>query len=468
MLVAIMQMKSHRLTLTLSAALSLLACREPQPPHHRVVGEWVRASQLFARTEQLSPPVAARMAAYGSLALYEGHAADKASGLRSLAGQVNGLWSVPIPPRDRHLDGATVAAEAQRVVLDSLYSEAAPTTRRAIESLATGQIAERRSAGVSAERIQRSIAHGHSLGGVILAWAASDGFLETRGRRWTPPKSASAWAMTAPMDGRAAPPRPGEVGIVLAGRDASGRDRARPTTLPRLDPWQPTEPHWGTLRTFALRNSDECAPPIPPQYSEQRGSEFWKMGREFYDTVSSLAKEQRDVAVHWADTAVGPGPHWLSLLDAMITSSDLTADQAAEAYALTSVAIADAFIGSWRQKYQAMRVRPATYVQRVFDSRWRSQLTPAASPEYPSESAAVSGAVTEVLTQVLGDSIAFTDSSRTGTALEARSFVNMIHARDEAVLAPVYGGVHFLPSAVHGLAQGQCIGQRVAGRLKTR
>jgi hypothetical protein len=102
--------------------------------------------------------VAARISAYASIALYEGYAADPGSRLRSLAGQVNGLWSVPVVAGDRAIDGATVAAEAERAVLDSLFSEGFPGTRLSIDSLAAAQIEARRREGVKGDMREHSVA----------------------------------------------------------------------------------------------------------------------------------------------------------------------------------------------------------------------------------------------------------------------------------------------------------------------
>jgi hypothetical protein len=152
----------------------------------------------------------------------------------------------------------------------------------------------------------------------------------------------------------------------------------------------------------------------------------------------------------------------------MIPRRSLTADQAVEAYALTSVATADAFIGSWKQKYRSMGVRPVTYVQRVLSATWQPATGTLPVPEYPSGTAATSGAAVAVLERLLGDSIPFSDSTQTGIGASARPFRNFAHARDEAAFSSVFGGTQFVPAVVHGLAQGQCVGQRVLGRLRTR
>ncbi len=263
------------------------------------------------RSEWLDPPVAARIFAYSSLALYEGYAADRRSNLRSLAGQLNGLWSVPVAGVEAPVDGATVAAATQRVVLDSLFSEGLPSTRRAIDSLADAQIDARRRAGVRDELRNRSIQHGRAIGNAILAWAATDGFFATRGRTWRAPKATAKWDSTVTTD-------------------PNRSNAADPmSTLPHFDPVGPTEPYWGTLRTFALRNGDECAPPPPPAYSERRGSDFWKMGKEMFDSVSALTPEKKAIALFWADNPVAtgtPGFHWMSVVNQMITLRALTAE----------------------------------------------------------------------------------------------------------------------------------------------
>ena len=191
------------------------------------------------------------------------------------------------------------------------------------------------------------------------------------------------------------------------------------------------------------------------------------MGKELYDSASNQTPEKREIARFWADSPA-PGFHWLTVVDQMIERRHLTADQAAEAYALTSVAMADAFIGAWKQKYRSMVMRPVTYVQRVFNSRWQAALTTPPFPDYPSGHSALAGAVVEVLVHLMGDTVAFADSSRMNIGVPARAFHGLTHARDEAAVSRIYAGLHFVPSVVQGLSQGQCVGQRVLGRLKTR
>lgn len=471
----------------LSALVALAACGAPQPPDPQLTAQWLRASLSFVRAERLGPPVAARISAYSSVALYEAYAADPSSGLRSLAGQVNGLWSVPRPAKDAPIDGATAAAEAQRVVLDSMFVEGFPSTRRSIDSLASAQVAARRAAGVPRDVSERSVAHGRALGATILGWAATDGFFATRGRPWRAPTSVAKWVNTVSTDQHVAQMLSSESDIVLAGSAAPTMDPAaastrnvftnRPkelgpkTTLPQFNPVKPTEPYWGELRPFALRNADECRPSVPPAYSEARGSAFWKMAQEFYDSVRVLTPEKKEIALFWADNPVAtgtPGFHWVSVVNQMIPAARLDAPRAAELYALSMIAIHDAFIGTWREKYRSMVVRPVTYVNRVIDRRWQTLFPTPPFPEYPSGHSTLSGAAAEVLIAMLGDTIPFVDSTQMDIGAKPRAYTGFSHARDEVALSRVYGGIHYMPAVLNGVTQGRCVAQKVMGRLRTR
>ena len=73
------------------------ACSKPAPaPDPQMVAQWMRSSLSFVRSERLGPPVASRISAYAGVALYEGYAADSASALVSLSGQLNGLPPLPV------------------------------------------------------------------------------------------------------------------------------------------------------------------------------------------------------------------------------------------------------------------------------------------------------------------------------------------------------------------------------------
>ncbi|MGQ0645964.1 MAG: hypothetical protein ACT4P7_00245, partial [Gemmatimonadaceae bacterium] len=246
--------------LSVLALVLLPGCARDLPPTDpQYVAQWLRSSLSFVRSERLGPPVASRVSAYGALALYEGYASDAANELRSLAGQLNGLAALPEPPEGRRVDGAIVAAEAERVVLDSLFRDGFAGTRRTIDSLAQAQVEGRRSAGIGDDLRDRSLAHGRALGAALLQWASTDGFFATRNRAWQPPDKREQWANTTTQDqlvplmlsgesDLVAPANPGvAVDLERAGDRFVFTNRPKNsagTTLPTFNPVRPTEPYW--------------------------------------------------------------------------------------------------------------------------------------------------------------------------------------------------------------------------------
>ena len=475
-----------RAAMLTGALLAGVACaRTRAPGDAQLVAQWMRTTLAFVRNERLGAPVASRISAYASIAIFEGYASDSRTSLRSLSAQLNGLPTLPKPPDPRALDGATVAAEAVRVVLDSLMRDGLPATRRTLDSLAEAQVAARADAGVATGDVEASRRHGRHIATALLAWAATDSFFATRGRTWTVSGRRGDWVNTANVSQFVPQTLSGQSDLVQFSNpeihaDAenattkgtvTNRPKAQgPTTLPAFNPTKPTEPYWGQLRPFILASGDECAPPPPPQYSEAPGSAFYQMGKQFHDTVSALTPAQRGTALFWADNPVAtgtPGFHWISVLSQMVSRRRLTADQSAELYALTSIGIADAFISCWREKYRSMVVRPETWVRRVLDPTFTTVIATPPFPEYTSGHSVQSAAAVDVLISVLGDTIPFIDSTQVDIGQAPRKFGSFSAALSEVAVSRVYAGVHYFPAVTEGLAQGRCIATRVRS-LKTR
>jgi hypothetical protein len=116
----------------LSASCATTTTIPPAEP--QFVSQWMRNYYGLIRAERVSPPVASRVLAYASIALYEGLAAAS-PGLSSLAGRANGLDSLPRPDFDKRYDPILVALAAERRVLDSIFAEGLPATRAALAAL---------------------------------------------------------------------------------------------------------------------------------------------------------------------------------------------------------------------------------------------------------------------------------------------------------------------------------------------
>ena len=468
-----------RRLLFLLGLIALAGCeRAAEGPDPQLVAQWTRTSLALVRSERLGPPVAARISAYAALALHEGYAADVRSGARSFAPVVNGMPEREGTSLDGSVDGAIVAAVAERVVLDSLLRDGLASSVRRVDSLAEAQVAARQAAGVSAAEVERSRREGEVLGARILRWAADDGFFATRGRPWDAPRQRDQWENTATLDQFLPQTLSGQSDYVATGNpnlrlDAEmatekGLFTNRPkvagkTTLPSFNPTMPTEPYWGTLRSMITAADAACTIASPPTYSERSGSLFHEMGRVFYDSVRVLSEEKQQIALFWADNPVAtgtPGFHWISVVNQMIARRALTAPQAAELYALTAIAIHDAFIATWAEKYRSMVVRPVAYVQRVFDPAYRTVIPTPPFPEYPSGHSVQSAAAVRVLIDLLGDTIAYVDSSQVDVGQPARPFASFSAAREEVAWSRVWAGVHYLPAVLEGITLGECIGRQ--------
>lgn len=468
------------LLLTASGLAATLACARIPDADVGFVAQWTRTHYALARAERLSPPVASRVSAYAAVALYEGWATGSDS-LRSLAGQLNGLDSLPRPTG--RVDRALVALEAQTVVLRELYRGGFASTDVAIAALRDSLLAVRRTQGVGDALRDRSLAFGAELGQAILAWAARDGFAE-RSQTYTPREGPDQWVPTATPAQFRAQNLSGQTDVVLLD-DPTGKaaDLAGERSLavnrpkrpgssygPSIDPTAAMEPHWGDLRPFALPSADTCWPRPPAPYSEDPGSAFYREARAVYDAVRQLTPAQRATAYYWADNpgeSGTPAGHWLGVISKLALDRGLGPERAVEVYALTAVAMADAFIASWKAKYVFNLVRPVTYIQRVMDPGWQTLVVTPPFPEYTSGHSVQSAAAAEALTALLGE-VELTDDIHVALGHPPRTFPSFRAAAREAQVSRLYGGIHYPMGIEVGAEQGECVGRAVVARVQTR
>jgi hypothetical protein len=436
------------------------------------------------RAERISPPVASRVLAYAAVGLHEG-LATASPGLISLAGRLNGLDALPRPDPDKRYDPVLVALASERMVLDSLFAEGLPATRAALAVLADSLETARVALGIPRAMQVESRNLGARLGAAILAWAARDGFDETRTKPYRPPVGPQYWVndsrvneytpqnLTAVSDFVALD----NPGATL--RPGAASERALATTRPKaadirtlkaVNPTGATEPWWGTLRPFALRSVDECPAPPPVAWSTSPGSPFYAEAKRVYDVGHALTEKQRQTMLYWADNPGQTGTpvgHWLAIGSQLVTQRRLSADQAAELFVLMTLAQADAFIAVWHGKYRWNLIRPVTYIRRHIDPAWTPAIITPSFPEYPSAHSAQSAAVANVLTDLLGP-MAFEDSTNLALGHAVRRYASFQEAADEAAESRLYGGIHYPMGKENGKDVGRCVGRLVLARLRAR
>ncbi len=392
---------------------------------------WIQACYDLTWREGPSPTQAARCYNYLALAMYEACVAGMPRH-RSVGGQLTGLGSLPAPRGD--VDWPTALAAAALTVSEAVYAGASAANRATLAALHDGQVAQRRSSGVSRGAIASALRHGQAVGGAVAAWAAGDGHAAVTGRPYTPPVGESLWEPTHP--------------------------NYRPAV----------EPYWSEIRPMVLRSGDEVRPVDHLPFSTAPGSAFWNQANTVYETSKTLTDEQRAIARFWTDNPLLsglPSGHWMLAVAQVARARGLGLADTLEAYARLGVTLHDAFLNCWTWKYRLNLLRPSTYVRRYIDPDWATFVNSPQFPEYTSGHSVASRAASTVLTDLLG-TFAYVDDSHRDRGLPARSFTSFHHAADEAAQSRLYGGIHFPMGIENGKAQGDQVGALVLARLRTR
>ena len=260
--------------------------------------------------------------------------------------------------------------------------------------------------------------------------------------------------------------------------------------------WQPTppdymdgiEPHWSKIRPFVLNSVSQFQPEPPPPFSMVPESDFYQELIEVYELVKEIQEnqtndERREIAKFWdcnpyvsthkghvmfALKKISPGAHWIGITKIISRNKNADVSTTVAAYAKVSIAIADAFISCWDEKYRSNLIRPETIINKVLDENWYPVLQTPPFPEYTSGHSVVSGAASVILTDFFGDNIAFEDDTELPYDLPIRSYRSFIHAAEEAAISRLYGGIHYRKAVDEGLKQGRNLGNYISQKLSLK
>ena len=389
-----------------------------------------------------SPPVASRIYVYPNIGAYE-ILANNHPGYSPLAGQLEGLQPIPKPDSKNvnfelaaliaHMDLSRMLIFSEDMIIshrDSLY----------------GVWEERNN-----EEFIASKTYGLQVSDHIAKWMDKDNYKQTR----TMPKfsvdteDASRWQPTPPsyMDG--------------------------------------IEPHWNKIRPFVIDSANQFKPTPPPPFSMEEDSDFYKEVKEVYDisneiTAKGDTSEEVAIAQFWdcnpyvsvtrghlmfATKKITPGAHWIGIAKIAARKTEADVAKTVYTYTKTSLAIADAFISCWDEKYRSSLIRPETLINTHIDENWEPVLQTPPFPEYTSGHSVVSGAAAVALTSIYGDSFAFDDDTEVQYGLPVRSFPSFREAADEAAISRMYGGIHYRTAVEIGVKQGRDLGTFIVEKL---
>ncbi|EDP69605.1 Phosphoesterase, PA-phosphatase related protein [Flavobacteriales bacterium ALC-1] len=426
--------------------LLCISCKDEQKPisistddYHNTVDKLteVMIHDIF------SPPVASRIYVYPNIAAYETLNQDNAT-YKSLVNQLNGLTAIKSEKKDVSINLKLASVIAYiNVAKELVFSKERITTYR--DSLYTNWET------LNAEEFKSAKGYGIKISDQIITWMNADQYVETR---------------TMP-----------DYNIYTD--DPSRWEPTPPSYMKGI------EPHWNKLRPFVLDSAAQFKPVTHPEFSLEKGTVFHNELMDVFNLNNEIREkgddsEEIEIARFWdcnpfvsvnkghfmfAEKKITPGAHWIGICKIACKQTNSDYEKTVYAYTKTSLAIADAFISCWDEKYRSNLIRPETLINKYIDLEWAPILQTPPFPEYTSGHSVVSGASSEVLTEIFGDNFEFDDTTELPYGLPMRSFKSFRLAAQEAAVSRLYGGIHYKAAVEVGVDQGIGVGTLVNSKV---
>ena len=388
------------------------------------------------------PMIASRNYAYANIAAYEVMVLGD-SRFQSLAGQIKHLPALP------HIDTANADIHYATLLVFCKVGEAVTFPEGSMQKYVAllDSIATASHMSKAMKAASKKVAD--SAGNHILRWSKKDNYLQTRtASKYSVTEEEGRWIPTPPMYAQA------------------------------------VEPHWMEIRPMLLDSASQFKPVRPPVFDiKNKNSVYYKALLEVKSTVDSLNDEQKNIADFWDDNPFkmnvsghimfatkkfSPPGHWMNIVGIGSQKANADFSTTVAAYAETSIALFDAFISCWDEKFRSNCIRPETVINKYVTSDWQPYIQTPPFPSHTSGHATISAAAAEVMTNWFGDKLTFIDTSSLEFGIASRRIVSFREAAKEAAMSRLYGGIHYRFDNDHGNVAGIKIGEYILEKLKMK
>jgi hypothetical protein len=419
--------------LKLSAAAKATDWEDDALPLHRAQ----KALTDVVVHDIFSPPVASRIYAYTNIAAHE-VLVKNGGGYRSFYMQLNGFPQLPMATEN--VCFSLAAVHAFLLVGKSLVFSEAMLQDSAVQILQWYDDKK-----ISPQEYKASLEYGGRIATAVIQWAGTDQYRETRRvRRYNYLKQEGKWIPTPP--------------VYMAA----------------------VEPYWNRIRLMVLDSCTQFRPDPPIVFSTEKASVFYQQAMEVHGIVLNITAAQKAIANFWdcnpfavsteghlnfATKKISPGGHWISITGIACRREGAGMAKTAAAYALVAVALYDAFIICWDEKYRSNVIRPETYINKYIDESWRPLLQTPPFPEYTSGHSVISTVAAHVLTGIFGN-MSYCDNTEVDFGLPVKHFRSFTQACNEAAISRLYGGIHYRAAIEAGQKQGLALAEYIVGKIR--
>ncbi|HEV8271104.1 MAG TPA: vanadium-dependent haloperoxidase [Chitinophagaceae bacterium] len=370
-----------------------------------------------------------RCMAYCGIALYESVVPGMPA-YQTLFGQLTDFPEMPSTEPGKAYHWAASANAALAEMNRRLFPATADANKTAMTNLENSWKATY-ATEVDAATLQRSVAFGKEVATRVFGWAATDGSANIN-PPYVPPVGLGLWIPTSPT--------------------------------PAVNPY-------GYQRRLLVPGSANGTTLVPPpSFSTVPGSPFYNMVREVYDasaTPTTLTAGQKAMADYFKDVpGYSPGGTYVALMSQALDNTKPSLDMGALTYVKVGLAIHDASIVLFTNKYQFNLIRPVTYIKAYIDPNWSTYVPTPNHPEFPSGHSTTGGGALTMMSNIFGEDFHITLHTYDYLNYPPRSYTSFTQLSNEISDSRFYGGLHYRATLAKSTEQGKKVAENILAKIK--